>query len=181
MISEPFIAQTSRLSVRRLTPQDAPFTLKLLNEPSWIEFIGDKNVHNLADARAYLADGPISMYAQHNMGMYLVVSKANAEPVGMCGLLQRDTLDDVDLGLAFLPDHWGAGYASEAAVAVLQHGRQQLGLSRIVAITLPSNSACITLLERIGFNYEKDVCFQPDNEMLRLYGIDTESLPETNP
>lgn len=169
----PIIATTSRLVVRQLSLSDAPFILRLLNEPSWIEFIGDKQVHDISAAKAYLSDGPIKMYAEHGMGMYLV---GNGEPLGLCGLLKRDTLEDVDLGLAFMPEFWGAGYAWEAANAVLQHGRQELGLSRIVAITLPTNSACIALLERLGFAYEKDVSFEPENETLRLYGLDTATL-----
>lgn len=177
MVSQAkIIARTSRLLVRQLSLADAPFILRLLNEPSWIEFIGDKQVHDLAAAKAYLADGPIKMYVEQGIGMYLVTHKDSGESLGLCGLLKRDTLEDVDLGLAFLPQHWGAGYAREAAAAVLDFGRKQLGLQRIVAITLPHNSACIALLERLGFTHEKDVAFAPDNETLRLYGTDTGTL-----
>ncbi|MFK7915306.1 MAG: GNAT family N-acetyltransferase [Pseudomonadales bacterium] len=176
MNNHTLIVQSSRLIIRQLSLEDAPFTLSLLNEPSWIEFIGDKNVHSIADAEHYLNDGPLAMYARHGLGMYLVAAKDSNRPVGMCGLLKRDTLQDVDLGLAFLPEYWGAGYASEAARAVLDYGRKQLQLARIVAITLPGNTACIALLERLGFAHEENVSFEPDNEVLRLYGLDTASL-----
>jgi RimJ/RimL family protein N-acetyltransferase len=145
--------ETARLALRHFTPDDAEFILELLNEPSWIRFIGDKNVRTLDDARNYLVNGPIAMYKRVGFGLFLVALKSSGEPVGMCGLIKRDTLEDVDIGFAFLPRYWGKGYAFEAAEATMNYGRDVLKLKRIVAITSPDNDSSIKLIERIGLKY----------------------------
>ena len=149
------VLQTGRMALRRLTPADAPFIRDLVNEPSWIRFIGDRGVRTEEDARAYLLKGPIAMYERHGFGLWLCEAKATGEALGICGLIKRDTLDDVDLGFAFLPRHWGQGYAHEAAAAVLDYGRAVLELDRIVAITSPDNVPSIRLLEKLGLRLER--------------------------
>ena len=149
------VLQTGRMALRRLAPADARFIRELVNEPSWIRYIGDRGVRTLDDARAYLAKGPIAMYERHGFGLWLCESKATGEPLGICGLIKRDTLDDVDLGFAFLPRFWGQGYAHESAAAVLAYGREVLELDRIVAITSPDNAPSIRLLEKLGLRLEK--------------------------
>lgn len=145
------ILTTSRLILQELTEADAPFILGLLNEPSFLRFIGDKGVRSLEDARGYIRTGPLASYAQHGFGLYLVRSRESAEPMGMCGLLRRDWLDAPDLGFSLLPAYWSRGYAFEAAAAVIEHGRTQYGIERILAITDPENRDSIRLLERLGF------------------------------
>lgn len=147
------VFETERLALRHFTPDNAEFILELLNEPSWIRFIGDKNVRTLDDARNYLVNGPMAMYKRVGFGLFLVELKSSAEAVGMCGLIKRDTLEDVDIGFAFLPRHWGKGYALEAARATMNYGRDVLKLKRIVAITSPDNDSSIKLIERIGLKY----------------------------
>ena len=149
------VLRTGRMALRRLAPADAPFIRELVNEPSWIRYIGDRGVRTLDDARAYLAKGPIAMYERHGFGLWLCESNATGEPLGICGLIKRDTLDDVDLGFAFLPRFWGQGYAHESAAAVLAYGREVLELDRIVAITSPDNAPSIRLLEKLGLRLEK--------------------------
>ena len=105
------IVETERLALRRFEPSDAPFVLRLLNEPSWIEHIGNKGVHTVDDAATYLVAGPIAMYERIGFGLYLVELKESREPIGMCGLIKREALSDVDVGFAFLPEHWGGGFA----------------------------------------------------------------------
>ncbi|MEM8931264.1 MAG: GNAT family N-acetyltransferase [Acidobacteriota bacterium] len=149
-MSTPFL-ETERLTIRRLVLADAPFVFDLVNDPSWLRFIGDKNVHSVADAERYLEEGSLASYRHHGFGMFLVESKADGSPMGFCGLLQRDDLDIPDLGYALRPHFWGRGYAREAAIAVLDWGRSTLGLDRILAITAPDNEASMRLLESIGF------------------------------
>ena len=160
---------TPRLRLRPLQLADAPFILELLNDPDWLRYIGDKNVRGLDDARRYLEQGPLTMYACEGFGLLRVESKADGAPMGLCGLLRRDTLPDADIGFAFLPRWRGAGYAREAAAAVLQHARQGLGLNRIVAITTQNNTASGRLLEALGLRYERDIRMSGDSELLRLY------------
>jgi RimJ/RimL family protein N-acetyltransferase len=163
------VLKTERLALMYLSPGDAPFILRLLNEPSWLEHIGDKGVRTVADARRYIETGPVEMYGRLGFGLYLVRLTVSGEPMGLCGLLKRETLEDVDLGFAFLPEFWGHGYAHEASAAVLSYARNTLGLVRIVAITGRSNGASRRLLEKLKFELERSIHFGADGEELLLY------------
>lgn len=160
------------MRLRRFEPDDAAFILELLNEPSFLQFIGDRGVRTLDDARRYLETGPIASYAQHGFGLCLTLLKAGDVPIGMCGLLRRETpaLDAPDLGYAFLPAYWSQGYASEAAAAVLDHGLHALGLPRIVAFTTPDNYRSIKLLEKLGFHFERLMPYN-GGEVVSLFAI----------
>ena len=160
---------TERLSLRLLTPDDAPFVLRLVNEPSWLEFIGDKGVRSLEDARTYLANGPIAMYARAGFGLYMTELKEGGVPIGMCGLIKRDSLPDVDIGFAFFPEHWGKGYAFEAASAVLKRANNVLSMRRVVAIASPGNRRSIDLLGRLGMAFEAELDLAGDGEKTLLF------------
>lgn len=164
------LLETPRLRLRRFTPEDAPFIVALLNSPGWLAFIGDRGVRDVDGARRYLVAGPIASYAQHDgLGLYHVARRADDLPVGMCGLLRRDTLPDVDVGFAFLPEHCGQGYASEAAEAVIAHGRRTFGLRRIAGITMRGNSGSIRVLEKLGLRFEREIVMPPKQETLSYY------------
>jgi RimJ/RimL family protein N-acetyltransferase len=149
------VLQTDRLTLRRFTLDDAEFIFRLVNNPSWLRFIGDKNVHNLEEARRYLREGPLDMYERHGFGLYRVEENESGTVAGMCGLIKRDTLPDPDVGYAFLPEFRGKGYAHEAAAAVLDYGQRTFGLGRILAIVSPDNASSIRVLERAGMKFEK--------------------------
>jgi RimJ/RimL family protein N-acetyltransferase len=163
------ILVTQRLVLRRFTVADAPFILVLLNDPAWLEFIGDKGVRTQEDARNYLLHGPIAMYEREGFGLFLVERKRDRLPVGMCGLIRRPSLADVDIGFALLPDHRGQGYAHEAAAAVMAYGHATLGIERIVAITSPANARSAALLEKMGMTLEKTVMLDGHEHEVRLY------------
>ena len=164
------VAETERLLLRELTVEDAPFIFKLVNEPSWLRFIGDRGVKNLGDARGYLLKGPIAMYQRHGFGLYLTALKQGDVPIGMCGLIKRDNLSDVDLGFALLPAFWGNGYAAEAARAALTIAHDRFALNRVVAIAAPDNESSIRLLEHVGFRFEKMFSMTDDVEV-KLFAI----------
>lgn len=164
------ICETGRLRVRHLTLDDAPFILELLNEPSFLRFIGDRQVRDLAGARGYLEHGPLASYRRFGFGLFLVEDLATGAPAGMCGLLKRDALEDVDLGFAFVPRWWGRGYALESARAVLDWARAQHHLGRVVAITNLDNEASIRLLEKLGFGFERLVRLPGEAADVRLFG-----------
>lgn len=147
---EMIILQTDRLTLRRLDLEDAPFIVELLNDPDFLRFIGDRGVRNPDDARKYLRTGPMASYREHGFGLFMTQLRDSATPIGICGLLRRPTLPDVDVGFAFLPAFRNQGYASESAAAVIDWGRQSLGLERIIAITSPDNTGSARVLERIG-------------------------------
>lgn len=164
------ILETDRLEMVELDARrDANFMLALLNEPSFIRFIGDRGVRDVAQARQYLLDGPIASYRENGFGMYLVRRKRDGDHVGVCGLVKRPQLDDVDIGFAFFPQYWSLGYASEAAAAVLHMARNQLGLERIVAITDVENHGSARVLEKIGLHFHSLIEFSPDEPPLRLF------------
>lgn len=152
-----------------MSGEDAAFILKLVNDPLWLRFIGDRGVRTLEDARAYILKGPVAMYERVGFGLYLVEHKRDGVPLGICGLIKRDGLDDVDLGFAFLPEFRAQGYAYESAAAVLAYGRNVLGLKRIVAITSPDNERSVHLLEKLGFTFEKMIQLPNDSEAVKLF------------
>ena len=166
------VLETDRLTLRRLTEDDAPFLLALLNEPSFLRYIGDRGVRTLDDARAYVAKGPAASYATHGFGLYLVTRTEDGEPLGMCGLLKRDALPHADLGYAFLPRHWSRGYAAEAAAGVVAHARRDFSLGTLLAVVSPDNDASIRVLERLGFRYERTMPFGDDGHEVKLFVLD---------
>lgn len=151
------VLETARLRVRQLNLGDAPFILELLNDPLFLRFVGDKGVRTVEAARGYLEQGPLASYAKHGFGLWHVALKSSGEAIGMCGLIKRDVLEDVDVGFAYLPQFSGQGYATEAAAAALRHGYTQLGLKRIVAITAPDNVASQNVLKKIGLRHTQTI------------------------
>ncbi|GAB3260210.1 GNAT family N-acetyltransferase [Chitinimonas naiadis] len=146
--------------------------LKLVNEPSWLRFIGDRGVGTLEDARRYILDGPVESYARLGFGFYLVELKETGTVLGMCGLAKRDYLDDVDIGYALLPLYWGHGYVHEAAAAVLRYASLELGLKRVVATTRPDNQASVKVLEKLGLRLVRQFRRPDDDRELLLFAID---------
>lgn len=166
------IAETPRLNLRRLRTDDAAFMLALLNEPSFIRNIGDRGVRTIADAQSYLATGPMASYERFGFGLYMVELKPSGASIGICGLVKRDTLPDVDIGFAFLPRFWSQGYGFESASAVRDHARDEVGLRRLVAIVDPVNEGSIRVLEKLGFTFERMVRLGDEDKDLKLFGCD---------
>ena len=169
LIRFTMLIETERLTLSEFTAEDAPFILELLNTPSWLKYIGDRNVHSLDDARNYLQYGPMSGYKRSGFGFYNVRLKDEDKPIGMCGLVKRDTLDHPDLGFAFLPAFEKQGYGYEAASATLAYARGTLKLERLEAITLENNAASIGLLKKLGFAFERRV--RMGDEELMLFAV----------
>lgn len=164
------ILETERLVLCQFTARDAEFILQLLNEPSFIQNIGDRGVRTLSDAEKYIENGPVTSYARNGFGLYLVKLRESDESIGMCGLIKRPGLEDVDIGYAFLPKFWSQGYAVESALAVMEQGRS-LGLKRLVAITDPANDGSIRVLEKVGFKFEKMIRLSADDIELKLFAL----------
>ena len=165
------LIETPRLIIDRLQTGDSAFIFKLLNDPDWIRFIGDRHIHTDIDAQAYIENGPLKSYAQNGFGLYRVSIKEDNIPIGICGLIKRAELEDVDIGYAFLKEFRGKGYALEATLAVLNYGHQEIGLHRIVAITTPDNEDSIRLLENAGLSFEKTIRLKDDTDENKLFAI----------
>ena len=164
------VLETARLVLRQFSTEDAEFILELLNEPSFIRNIGDRGVRTIEAANSYIQNGPVVSYAKNGFGLYLVKLKETNESIGMCGLIKRDILQDVDIGYAFLPRFWSKGYAVEAAQAVKEYAKQVIGLKRLVAIVDPENEGSIHVLEKIGLKFEEMVRLSEDDIELKLFG-----------
>jgi RimJ/RimL family protein N-acetyltransferase len=163
------VLETERLILRWLTVDDGEFILELLNEPSWLRFIGDKDVRTLDAARDYISKSFVAMYERLGFGLYLTELKGEGTPIGICGLIKRDSLKDVDIGFAFLPKFWGKGYAYESASAVMAYGKKTFGINRLAAITSPDNYDSARLLEKLGFNFERMIKPSDEGAEISLY------------
>lgn len=160
------VLETGRLRLRELDAGDGPFLVELLNDPDFLHHIGDRGVRTVADAERYVADGPAASYRRYGFGLWRVELRGDGTSIGICGLLKRDVLKDVDLGFAFLPAFRRQGYALEAARGTLEHARGKLGLRRIVAIVSPGNEPSTRLLGKLGFTGEGTVRLGKEDEVL---------------
>ena len=151
-----------------ITADDAAFILELLNEPDWIKYIGDRGIRTIIDAKKYIVEGPMTMYAEHGIGLCAVELKESSTPIGVCGLIQRDFLKDVDLGFGYLSKYWGKGYAYEAAKAVMSYGVDELGYHRIAGFTSLENEKSANLLQKLGMKDEGKIRYASTAEYVRL-------------
>lgn len=172
------VLETKRLTLRRLTSDDAAFIFELVNEPSFIQNIGDRNVRTVENAIQYIQKGPVASYEQHGFGLYLVELKDQLVPIGICGVLKRDALEHPDIGFAFLPRFWRQGYAFESAAAVMIHARTVLGLDQIAAITSPDNEGSIKVLEKLGFEFQGMKRLSENEPAIRLFLSNTGGVNE---
>lgn len=150
------VLETERLVIRRFALSDASFILKLLNQKSYIDNIRDSNVRSLSDAENHIVKSYFAAYEKNGFGMSCVCLK-DGTPIGVNGLIRRDTLPDIDIGFAFLDQYMGRGYAFESSQSVLAEGFGKFNLKQIAAIVSPKNQASIGLLERLGFTFEKTI------------------------
>ncbi len=173
------VLETDRLILRWLSPEtDAAFILELLNDASFIQYIGDKGVRTLDDARNYIMNGPVASYEKFGYGLYATELRDSHVLIGMCGILKRDTLPHPDIGFAFLPAYWNQGYAFESAAAVMKYAREVLGLDQVLAITTPDNEASAKLLRKIGLTLERVMKLSEDAAEVRLFMTDVELRTE---
>jgi len=163
------VLETERLILRWLTTDDAEFIFALMNEPSYLRFIGDKGIRTQTDAIEYIRNGPVDSYERFGYGLYLTELKENGAPIGICGLVNRESINDVDIGFAFMPEYWANGYARESAKAIITYGTNVVGLQRIVAITAVDNQSSIRLIEKIGLRFEKMVSLAEDEPDVKLF------------
>ncbi|PIA79124.1 GNAT family N-acetyltransferase [Gaetbulibacter sp. 4G1] len=162
------IAETERLLISKVSLQDAPFFVKLMNTPHWLKYIGDRNIRSVKDAEANLKNGILKSYKDNGFGFYKVLLKAeNNKTIGTAGLIKREQLDDVDVGFGFLPEYEGKGFGFEASVEIMKLAKSEFKLKKVVAITNPDNHNSIKLLEKLGLVFEKRVNpFEEDKELL---------------
>jgi RimJ/RimL family protein N-acetyltransferase len=173
------ILETDRLILRQLNVDDDEFIYELVNDPSFIRYIGDKGVRTRDDARNYILNGPVASYEKFGYGLFATELKDGNVPIGMCGILKRDTLPHADIGFAFLPRYWNKGYAFEAAAAVMKYAGEVLGMDQVLAITTPDNEASGRLLEKIGLRFERMIKLSEDAPAVKLFTSETKRETRT--
>ena len=164
------VIETKRLIIRKFTVDDSAFMLELLNTPDWLRFIGDRNIRTLEQAEQYLLNGYMKSYQDYGFGFYVVAVKETQESIGICGIVKREGLEDVDIGFAFFQQFMGKGYGYESASAVLNYALNDLKIKRIVAIVDPENVVSIALIKKIGLQFEKMIQVSPKDIELMLFG-----------
>jgi RimJ/RimL family protein N-acetyltransferase len=178
IINSPLF-ETPRLVVSEFQQSDASFILQLLNTKGWLKYIGDRGVKDIRTAERYIADRLRKGYAEQGFGFWKVSLKETGKPIGMCGLVKREALEDVDLGFAFLPEHEGKGFGYEAASATMKYAQNVRRIKKLVAITVEYNEASIALLKKLGFTYDKRCKLAEDDEELLLFQIELTPQPTT--
>jgi len=170
------ILDTERLTLRTIEPGDAAFYYELVTDPTWLEHIGDKGIRSVEGARTAIIDGPCTMQEKYGHSLYVMERKSDGKPLGLCGLIKRDSLPDVDIGYAIRPAYFGQGYTYEAAAAVVQHARVQLRMKRLLGITSPANTSSIKLLEKLGLVFVENKALPPDGRSTNIYSLDFRPL-----
>jgi RimJ/RimL family protein N-acetyltransferase len=164
------LTTTNRLIISKVTLKDAPFFVDLMNTPSWLKYIGDRNIKSVEDAKNHLKKGILKSYKESGYGFYKVTQKSEPEKlIGIVGLVKRKELEHTDIGFAFLPNYEGKGYGYESSVAILDMAKNKFKLDKVLAITNPDNKSSIHLLEKLGLSFQKRIKPFADNEELLLF------------
>jgi RimJ/RimL family protein N-acetyltransferase len=170
------ILETERLNLRTIEADDAAFYYELVNDPTWLEHIGDKGIRSVEGARTAILDGPCAMQAKHGHSLYVMERKSDGKPLGLCGLIKRDSLPDADIGYAIRPAYFGQGYTYEAAAAVADYARVQLRMKRLLGITSPANAGSIKLLAKLGLSFIEHKNLPPDDRPTNIYCLEFRPL-----
>lgn len=166
------VIETPRLLLKEFTSEDSEFIIKLLNSPGWLKYIGSRSVKTKEDAVNYIQNRIRRSYLESGFGFYKIELRANGAKAGMCGLVKRASLDEVDIGFALLPEYENNGYAFEASEAVMNFAKEKLKLHRLAAITVPYNNSSVKLLEKLGMKFERTIHLPDDTEALMLFNKD---------
>ena len=162
---------TARLTLRRITPDDADLMLAIWNDAAFVRYVGDRGIRTPDQARAAIREGALRLYSDFGFGPYCMVLRADGTRIGICGLFQRDNLEHPDIGFSVLPEYCGAGYASEAAKSVVAFARDDLGISMLTAIVSPENAVSIGLIEKLGLRYDRGITMPDEDEEISLYSM----------
>ncbi len=170
-MSELLQLETERLSLRRLTLEDAELMLSVWNDPTFVRYVGDRGIRTIEAACVALEEGALKLFSDYGYGPFRVALISDDIPVGVCGLFRRLGLEEPDIGFAILPEHWRKGLAYEAASAVVSHAKSDLHLARLTAIVSPENDASVALIEKLGLQFERMQRLPGDDDDVAIYGM----------
>ena len=160
---------TDRLILSPMALSDAPFIFELVNSETYIQNIGNRDVHSILDAEEYIQLKMIEHFEEHGYGNYLVTRIADNIKLGCVSLYNREDVEGIDVGFAFLPEHTGQGYAYEGARAIMNHAKNEFNISEICAFTSKENVASQKLIKKLGLTFSKTILFGAKNEELLYY------------
>ena len=164
--------KSDRLIFEQPSPEHASFIFRLLNDPDWIKYVGDRNIKTNQDAITFIEERLLALFREWGFGLWIVRQTSDKTPLGICGLVKRESLPDPDLGFAFLPEYRRQGFAREASTAVIDFASREKNLKRLLAITVSYNKPSKNLLTDLGFIFQKNIELSDDDEQLELYATD---------
>lgn len=166
-----WLMETERLRLRPVTVNDTALMLAVWNDPAFIRNVSDRGIRTVEQAREAIEGGAQKLFDDHGYGPYCMSLKSNGKMIGICGIFKRENLDDPDIGFGVLPDYCGKGYAGEAAAAVVDYARGELGIGVLTAIVSPTNAPSIGLIEKLGLTFEQMITMPGDDHAICLYKI----------
>ncbi|HEX4561896.1 MAG TPA: GNAT family N-acetyltransferase [Gemmatimonadales bacterium] len=150
MTSTPTI-RTHRLHLRLWRDEDFPAFAALNADPRVMEYLPRPLDRAESDARAARIR---AHFARHGFGLWAVEVPGVADFIGFVGLSVPDFeahfTPCIEVGWRLAHEHWGQGYATEAARAALDFGFRRLALEEIVSSTVPANRRSRSVMERVG-------------------------------
>lgn len=163
--------ETARLRLRMITTEDAEFIQRLYSSEDFLRYIGDKEITNTAKAEEYIENNILKMHQEKGVCLLMVEVKVTSTPIGVCGLIKRDSLESHDVGYGFAPEFYGQGYAQEAGEAIIEQAKQNADIDHLVAITTSDNIRSIALLTKLGFAFERVEDVISESVNLNLYSL----------
>lgn len=167
--------ETARLLIRPTSETDAAFIFQLVNTPKWIKYIGDRNIKSVKNARDYIKQKMTPQLERLGYSNYTLIRKTDNQKIGTCGLYDREGIEGIDIGFAFLPEYEKKGYAFEASAKIKEVAYNQFGIEVLRAITTKGNISSQKLLEKLGFKFTKLITIPNDKEELLLYELEKNS------
>lgn len=167
MIEPDIHIETDRLIIRPFTIDDLDAAYAMNLDPEVSQYTGDGGIVSREEMERRIVEDVLGDYAKYGYGRLAVELKSEKKFIGFTGLKYLADMDEVDLGYRFMKRYWGMGIATESGKASMDLGFNKLGLDRIIAMVLPENVGSIKVLEKLHFNYEKDVV--EDGLVARLY------------
>lgn len=164
-----WLIETDRLRLRPVSVDDTELMLAIWNDPAFIRNVSDRGIRTVEQAREAIVSGAQKLFEDYGYGPYCMSMKTDGTMIGICGLFKRENLDDPDIGFGVLPEHCGKGYAGEAAAAVIDYARDELGISALTAIVSPKNAPSIGLIEKLGLTFERMITMPGDDDAICLY------------
>ena len=165
---------TERLIIRPWTTADRPALIRMATDPDMVRYVTDGVPWTDERIDAFL-DRQAGYYEQNGLAFGALEDRVTGEVIGLCGVQPLDN-GEFELGWWIWKTHWGRGFATEAARAVVEHARSAMALDRLVAVIDPPNAASIRVAEKLGLRFERTMPAsatraERDDKEIALYGV----------